>query len=222
MKIIAFVPIKLNNQRLPGKNVKSFENGKPLCYYIFQTLLTLNDVDEVFVYCSDTHIIDFIPPQIRFLQRSTSLDQDSTKINEVLTSFARDVFADIYIMAHATAPFITNTSIEKGLAAVQSGEYDSAFSAKKLQTFLWENERPLNYKLDNIPRTQDLMPIFEETNGFYIYTSDIICKQNRRIGNKPRIIEVSKIESLDIDEQIDFDIANAVFNNLLRKSFYEE
>lgn len=219
MKTVAFVPIKLNNQRLPGKNIKPFENGKPLCYYIFHTLLKLKYIDEVFVYCSNSHIINFIPGKVTFLQRDISLDQDSTKINEVLTAFAKDVSADIYVMAHATAPFIMPTSIEKGLKAVQSKKYDSAFSARKLQTFLWKNDKPFNYELDNIPRTQDLTSIYEETSGFYIYTSDIINKEYRRIGNNPMIVEVSKIESIDIDEQIDFDIANAVFNNLLKDSY---
>ena len=40
MKIIAIVPMKLNNRRLPQKNTKSFTNGKPLCHYILSTLLT--------------------------------------------------------------------------------------------------------------------------------------------------------------------------------------
>lgn len=33
----SFVPMKLNNQRLPQKNTKSFTNGKPLCHYILAT-----------------------------------------------------------------------------------------------------------------------------------------------------------------------------------------
>ena len=28
MKTVAFVPIKLNNERLPGKNIKPFTNGE--------------------------------------------------------------------------------------------------------------------------------------------------------------------------------------------------
>ena len=33
-KIVSFIPIKLNNQRLPGKNLMDLE-GKPLCNYLF-------------------------------------------------------------------------------------------------------------------------------------------------------------------------------------------
>jgi CMP-N-acetylneuraminic acid synthetase len=38
MKTVAFVPIKMNNERLLGKNTKSFDNGEPLIYYILNTL----------------------------------------------------------------------------------------------------------------------------------------------------------------------------------------
>lgn len=218
MKTVAIVPMKLNNRRLPQKNTKSFTNGKPLCYYILSTLLTVEGVDEVYVYCSNSDIQKFIPKGVKYLQRSANLDQDTTKMNEVLRCFANDVPADIYVMTHTTAPFIKKESIEKGLKAVKSGEYDSSFAAKKLQDFLWKDGKPFNYELDNIPRTQDLPVLYEETSGFYIYRNNVMTELNRRIGEKPFIIEVGEIESVDIDEAEDFMIADAIYNYNLRKN----
>ncbi len=222
MKTVAVVPMKLNNRRLPQKNTKSFTNGKPLCSYILSTLLKVRGIDEVYVYCSNPDIKDFIPEGVNYLKRSESLDQDSTKMNEVLKCFAEDVPADIYVMTHTTAPFISSESIEKGLNAVLSGEYDSSFAAKKLQDFIWKDGKPFNYELNNIPRTQDLEPLFEETSGFYIYRSEVMTKLNRRIGDKPFITEVGEIESIDIDEPEDFEIADAVFNHIMRNQDIRE
>lgn len=214
MRTVAVVPIKLNNRRLPQKNTKRFTNGKPLCYYILSTLLTVEGVDEVYVYCSNPDIQEFIPEGVRYLQRSASLDQDTTKMNEVLRCFAADVPADIYVMTHTTAPFISKKSIEKGLRAVESGGYDSSFAAKKLQDFLWKDGIPFNYELSNIPRTQDLPTLYEETSGFYIYKNEVMTKFNRRIGDTPFLVEVGEIESVDIDEPEDFMIADAIYNYL--------
>lgn len=214
MKVIAIVPMKLNNRRLPQKNTKPFTNGKPLCYYILSTLLTMESIDEVYVYCSNPDIQDFIPEGVRYLRRSETLDQDTTKMNEVLQCFASDVPADIYVMTHTTAPFISKESIQKGLDAVISGEYDSSFAAKKLQDFLWKDGKPFNYELESIPRTQDLPPLYEETSGFYVYRADVMKKYSRRIGNHPFIVEVGEIESVDIDEPEDFLIADAIYNHL--------
>lgn len=217
MRTVAVVPMKLNNRRLLHKNTKSFTNGKPLCYYILSTLLTVKGVDDIYVYCSSTDIEKYIPKGIKFLKRSELLDKDTTKMNEVLQQFAYDVPADIYVMTHATAPFISKNSIEKGLNAVLSGEYDSSFAAKKLQDFFWKDGKPFNYKLDQIPRTQDLPVLYKETSGFYIYTADIIKGMNRRIGRKSFIVEIGEIESVDIDETEDFMIADAIYNHIFSK-----
>ena len=215
MKVTAVVPMKLNNRRLPQKNTKCFKNGKPLCWYILSTLLKINEIEEVYVYCSNPDIKKYIPEDVNYLKRSEDLDQDSTKMNEVLQAFAKEIPSDIYVMTHTTAPFIKSSSIKKGLEAVLSGDFGSSFAVKKLQDFLWKDGRPFNYELDNIPRTQDLPPLFEETSGFYIYKSNIITNLNRRIGQKPFLVEVGEIESIDIDEPEDFKIADAIYNHII-------
>ena len=209
-KIVAVVPIKLNNRRLPQKNTKSFTNGSPLCHYILTTLLKVNRIDEIYVYCSNQAIRKYMPEGVKYLKRSESLDKDTTKMNEVLHSFALDIPADIYVMTHTTAPFITAEAINRGLDAVELDGYDSSFAAKKIQDFLWKDGKPVNYNPDNIPRTQDLKPIYAETSGFYIYNYDVIVKLKRRIGNNPYIVEVSEVEAVDIDEEEDFMIADAI------------
>lgn len=216
MKVVAVVPIKLNNKRLPQKNTKSFTNGAPLCTYIFSTLKKVDKIEEIYVYCSNPDITKFLPEGVKYLKRSESLDQDSTSMTEVLNCFAQVVDADIYVMTHTTAPFISEKSISKGLDAVLSGEYDSSFAAKKLQDFLWKDGKPFNYALDNIPRTQDLDTMYEETSGFYVYEKSVMTEKHRRIGDNPFIVEVGEIESVDIDEPEDFMIADAIYNFIKR------
>lgn len=218
MKIVAVVPVKLNNQRLPQKNTKSFSNGRPLCYYILSTLLKVQEIQDIYVYCSSENITDFLPHGIKYLKRSQELDRDETRINEVICSFAEDVQADVYVMAHVTAPFIESKNISKGLHAVLSKKYDSAFSVKKIQDFLWQGGKPLNYEMNHIPRTQDLEPIYQETSGFYIYTNQVINKYGQRIGRYPYLVEVGEIEAVDIDEEEDFLIADAIYNYKLQNN----
>ena len=88
MKTVAIVPMKLNNTRLPQKNIKPFTNGKPLCSYILNTLLKIEEIDEVYVYCSNENIKQFLPDGVKYLKRSETLDTDQTKMNEVLKAFA--------------------------------------------------------------------------------------------------------------------------------------
>ena len=214
MKVVGVVPIKLNSRRLANKNIRSFLNGQPLCYYILSTLLKIAAIDEVYVYCSNEMIKDYIPRGVKFLKRDPQLDQDTTKMNEVLAEFVNTIQADIYVMSHVTAPFVTKATIEKGLDAVLHEKFDSAFSVKKLQDFLWIKGIPFNYNLQNIPRTQDLDIIYKETSGVYIFERSVLLERKGRIGVKPYLLEVGEIEGIDIDEEEDFIIADAVFNYL--------
>ena len=214
MKIVAFVPMKLNSERVKNKNIKEFDNGKPLCSYILNTLKKVKNIDEIYVYCSDEKIKKYIPKGVKYLKRSEELDGQKVKINEVLKAFANDVDADYYLLTHATAPFISKETIEKGVEVIKEGKYDSVLSVSKIQEFLWKDGKPFNYSLDSIPRTQDLEPLYAETCGLYIYSKDLILKQNRRIGDNPYLLEVSKIEALDIDTEDDFFVSNAVSSKL--------
>ena len=217
MKTIAFVPMKLKNERLPGKNTKPFTHGKPLCKYILETLKKVKEIDEIYVYCSDPAILLYLPKGIKFLKRDPALDGSQVKINEVLRAFAEDVPADLYVLAHATAPFVKAETISRGVQAGQSGEYDSALTVFRQQDFFWMDGKPWNYDTKEIPRTQDLMPLYRETTGLYIYESRLILEENRRIGEKPMLLEADWKEAVDINNPEDFVIADAIYNYCMRK-----
>ena len=164
MKTVAFVPIRLNSQRVAGKNLRPLD-GSPLMCHILKTLTEVEGIDEVYVFCSDEGIRALLPEGVQLLLRDPSLDSDTTLGREIYDSFTARVGADLYILAHATSPFIRAATLADALGKVRSGEYDSAFSAEKIQTFAWFEGRPLNYALDNIPRTQTIEPVYIETSA---------------------------------------------------------
>lgn len=213
MKVTAFVPLKLNNERLPGKNTKRFSNGRALCTFILEVLSGVNGLDQVYVFCSDPSVRSLTDPFAKFLSRSKQLDADATSINDVIGAFASKVESDIYVLAHATAPFISSSTIEKAIEAVSNGEHDCAFTVTKVQEFLWKAQEPLNYNPAKVPRTQDLDLIYQETTGIYVYTKTVLDTTGGRIGSSPAFIEVNKIEAVDINEELDFIVADTVLSS---------
>ena len=191
MKTIALIPIKMNSQRIPHKNILPIA-GHPLCWHLCNTLLQVKGIDEVYVYCSDEKIQEYIPNGIIHKKRDSRLDGDLVKGFEIYQSFIDEVDADVYVLAHTTSPFIKKDSVENALNHVLSGENDSAFSAERIQTFAWYKGKPINYDLNDVPRTQDMEPIWVETSAFYIFKKDIFTKYHRRIGYRPYIQEVNQ------------------------------
>lgn len=205
------MPIKLKNERCPGKNIRML-GSKPLLQHELDSLKETGLCDSINIYCSDETVVPHLPEGVNFIQRPAFLDLPTSNFSQIFQNFMDTVEADIYIYAHATAPFITVETMTQCINAVKSGEYDSAFCAVKLQDYLWKNGQPLNFDATNVPRTQDLEPIYQETSGVYVFTKEVFEKHHRRIGMKPFIKEVSFKEAVDIDNPEDFDIAEIMVN----------
>ncbi len=208
-KVVSFIPIKLNNQRLPGKNLMDLA-GKPLCNYIFQTVKQINSIDEKYVYCSDDRIKDYIPEGLSYLKRDTYLDGYQVKGLEIIEYFLKDVVADVYVLTHVTQPFTRVASIENALNKVLYEGYDSAFSCVKLQDYCWYQGKPFNYDMKNIVTTQNLEPIYMETGAFFIFRREVFEKLHQRIGSNPYMYVIDQFEAVDIDTAEDFEFAKVV------------
>lgn len=218
MKTVVLLPIKLNNQRVPGKNIKKFSDGTPLMELIQRACLNAKKVDEIYVFCSNPQVKDYMISGVKYLQRPEFLDTDQANSNDIIREFMKIVDADIYVETHATGPFTKPESIDACVEAVESGKYDSAFLARKIQEFLWEKGKPMNFDVQHFPRTQDLEPVYSEAPGAYVFTRETFEKYDRRVGINPYIHEISEIESRDIDYPEDFEIADALYMSIIKKN----
>lgn len=211
MKTAAMIPIKMNSQRLPGKNIKKFSDGTPLVALIQRACINAEQVDEVYIYCSSEEIKPYILDGVKFLKRPDWLDGDNVNCNDIICEFMKSVDADVYVVSHATGPFTQSRSIDACIEKVTAGGYDSAFLARSMQQFLWRDGNAVNFDVQNFPRTQDLKPIYIEAPGAYVFTRETFCRYRRRVGIKPYIHPVSETEGRDIDNLEDFLIADAVY-----------
>ena len=210
-KIVAIMPIKLNNERLPGKNTKLL-GEKPLLTYALEALIATNLLEDIYVYCSSEEIVDYLPVGVSFLKRPDYLDCSSSNFTQIFETFMGVIDADIYVYAHATAPFLKAETILECISEVALENYDSSFSAIKIQDYFWEDGKPLNFDAANLPRSQDLKPIYRETSGIYVFTKEVFRNLRRRIGEKPYIKEVNFKESIDINNPEDFELAKTLLN----------
>ena len=205
-KIVSFIPIKLNNQRLPGKNLLPL-GGRLMCDYIFDTVNQIEEIAEKYVYCSDESIKAYIPDGLTFFKRDSYLDGFEVKGLEIIEFFLKDVKADIYVLTHVTQPFTRPDSIREALGKVMSGEYDSAFSVVEIKDYCWYRGKPLNYNMQDIVTTQNLEPVYMETGSFFIFTREVFEKYHQRIGIKPYRKIIGQIEAIDIDTAEDYKMA---------------
>lgn len=218
MKTVAFIPIKMNNERTPGKNTKRFYNGKCILEIIQETLVRVTGLDEIYVFCSNEAIREYIVDGVKFLKRPEFLDTKIATPNDIINEFMKLVDSDVYMVSHATSPFVSKEHFEECIEAVVSGKYDSSFTSEKIQKLLWtKDNRPFNFDPENVPRTQDLEPIFDEVSAAYVFAKETFLKYHRRIGINPHLTIVSGVECVDIDYPEDLQIAEAVYKQIINK-----
>ena len=216
MKIIGFVPIKLNNERVPNKNLLKFYDNVHLTTYVLEKLNKVKLFDELYVYCSDKTIINYIPKNsnIIFLQRPGYLDTQKATTYDIIYNFCKQIKVnktDILSMCFVTSPFLEIKTYIGCINKLVLSNYDSCFTVKRIFEFLWNEKQPLNYNLNNVPRSQDLPITYVETTGLYVFRKDVFDKYNARIGENPYLYNVSTIESIDINYPDDWKIADSIY-----------
>ena len=210
MKFSAFIPIKLNSERVPNKNFYEI-CGKPLFYYILSTLQSVELVDEIVIDIDHIEIKEKVNKyfnDIRFNLRKDNLSSPTESVNKIIDSNINNLKNEYIIQTHVTNPLLTSSSINH--AAEQFIKNKKAlFSVNMFQSRFYDTStKPINHDVDILLPTQELEPIYEENSNFYIFSKkQFKNNNNKRIGENSVYYQTSKFESFDIDN---FDDINLV------------
>ena len=124
--------------------------------------------------------------------------------------------------SQVTSPLLRVSTMQSALDSFLSSEnYDSINSVTVEKKFLWKGDSPLNYKYEQTPKSQDLPDIFSLNFAITIITKEEMITQKNVVGTKPKFITLDKVESIDIDDTIDFKIAELIYKEIGMKWLIE-
>lgn len=218
MTTVALMPMKAHSERVKGKNFRDLK-GRPLFQWMLDTLLSVPLIDRV-VINTDAH--DLLrhhelreDARVLIRDRRTEICGDFVSMNRVLKDDVDTVPADTYLMTHTTNPFISAATVTRAIEEYRRGvrelSKDSLFSVNRVQTrFYREDGSAVNHDPDNLVRTQDLEPWFEENSCIYVFSRQSFASTAARIGKRPILFETPRLESLDIDTEDDWDLVQSV------------
>ncbi len=210
--IAALVPMRHHSQRIPAKNYRLLA-GKPLYHHILNSLLSCGEISQVVVDTDSLPIIEGLQndfPDVRTLERPERLRGDTISMNEILEYDTSQVPADFYLQTHSTNPLLRPATISRAIGTFLNRipEHDTLFSVTRLQVRLWDqNGRAINHDPAHLIQTQDLPPVYEENSCLYIFPRATLLERHNRLGQNPLMFEIEAEEAWDIDEELDFAIA---------------
>lgn len=225
-KVVALLPIKTNSERVKGKNFRRF-NGRPLFHWVLDTLLAVEEIQEIVINTDARELLAqhglVENDRIRIRDRKPEICGDLISMNLVLADDVANVPADIYVMTHTTNPLLSPATVRRALSlyqeALRSETNDSLFSVNRIQSrFYRADASAINHDPAMLLRTQDLEPWFEENSNLYIFTASSFAETGARIGKKPLLHEMCRLECLDIDDEEGWQMAEALCQYLSRNN----
>lgn len=210
--------MKGHSERVPNKNIKAFA-GLPLYHHIVKAALDCKYLKDIYIDTDSEIIKENILlsfPHVKIIDRPKFLHGDFVSMNKILEYDLSQIEGDLFLQTHSTNPLLSTATIERAIECFiqNKQDYDSLFSVTRWQTrFYWQNGEPVNHNPEELLRTQDLPPIYEENSNFYIFTKESFKNSgSKRIGLKPYLYEMDPLEAVDIDTEFNFKIAETIFN----------
>lgn len=219
-RVVALVPMRHHSERVPGKNYRLL-GGRPLYAHILAALEGCAEVEQIVVDTDSPVIREGVSaefPRVRLVDRPERLRGGGISTNEVLLHDVQQAPARFYLQTHATNPLVPSATISAAIRTFFDSypQFDSLFSVTRFQKRLWdEGGRPLNHDPNILLRTQDLPALFEENSCFYLFERSVLLSRRNRLGERPRMFEIGPLEAWDIDDESDFEAAEALMQSRL-------
>ena len=225
MSISVFLPTRKGSQRVLNKNTRPFAGYSGGLLELKLRQLSKLDVDEVILSTNDESSINlaekFIKnfPNLRIDIRPDHLASSNTNLTDLIAYAAQISKCDHILWTHVTSPIVNEKTylkaIEKYLTSLDDG-FDSLMSVTTFKNFLWNIEsndiiNRVEGSTKRWPQTQDLENLFEINSAIFIASRKIYEENLDRLGKKPFLFEMDKIEAIDVDWEEDFKIAEAVY-----------
>ena len=216
-KLVALMPMRHSSERVKGKNYRPFGDGRPLFQHMLDVLVTTEGIDKVVIDTDSPTVFEICRrdyPQVILIERPEHLRDGATPMNNVLLHDTTVVESDFYLQTHSTNPLLTRETVQRAIDKFFENFpiRDSLFSVTRMQTRLWDElARAVNHNPNMLLRTQDLPPIYNENSCLYIFEKRTLAERQNRIGLRPFMLEMDPFEAQDIDEEINFHVAEAIF-----------
>lgn len=216
MKTKALVAVRSGSERVVNKNLRPFA-GSNLLELKLKQLLSIPEFDAVVVNSNDDRMLKIASSLgAETVKRDERFASSSVSMSDVYQNMAENIDADVVVYANVTNPLVQTDSYVSGLREFMKvrGDFDSLNSASLVKEFMFLDNKPINYDIENQPRSQDLPDIYALNFAFSILSRADMIRYKNVIGRKPFMFELSEVESVDIDTEFDFDVAEFFYKKM--------
>ncbi|OVE74955.1 hypothetical protein BVX95_00695 [archaeon D22] len=218
--ILAIIPVRGGSKRIPKKNIKPL-NGKPLIYYTIEQAKQSVFVNRIIVSSDDDEILKISSQyEVEVDKRPSILATDTANTVDVLIELVKRLEKqekykpDVIVLLQATTPLRVSEDIDACIKKLIDSGSDSIDTFTRIKDHPYyaftidkdHNAIPLDPK-NFTKRSQDLPDLYVENGAVYVVTRDTLINEHSLYGKKHQGHVMPQKRSIDIDEEIDFELA---------------
>ena len=221
--VLAIVPARGGSKGLPRKNVLPLA-GRPLITHTLDAAAAAVHVTTTIVNTDDDEIADVAKSSgIEVVRRPAAMGNDTAKVDPLLIwtverferTHRRSV--DVVVLLYPTAPLRPSTAIDATISRVIHEGCDSALTLVADHSYLWRVDgaetRPTNYDPANrAPRQTERWNQYRENKAVYAMRRDLLMDTGCRLGGRIGWVEMSPVQSIDVDGGDDLAMAEALLS----------
>jgi len=228
--VLGITPARGGSKGIPRKNIIDV-GGKPLVAHTIAQAKAAKEITHYIVNSEDEEIrqvAESFGAETMTRPDKYAHDQILQEVDLLLQWSVEQyeerhpgLHVDIVVLLYPTAPLRDVASIDKAVAMVKSGDFDSAISVYYDIRYLWKIEedgqtiKPTNYDPNNrMPRQKEVWNQWAENKAIYVMRRDVLFGGGR-IGKRCGYVEMEKWRSVDIDEEADLIMARALINSAI-------
>lgn len=209
----ALIAVRSGSERVKNKNIRRFCNSSLLEIKIRQ-LSRINGIDGIVVNSNDSSMLDLARKlNCETIKRDEKYATSYISMSDVYLNMAENFPADYIAYCNVTNPLIENTTIYNAISMFKEHIKDhvSVNTVHLIKEFMYLDGYAINYNPMNQPRSQDLPDIYALNFAVNIISKSDMIKYKNIICPKHLFLPVNEVESIDIDSELDFEIAEFLF-----------
>jgi len=228
-RVLAITPARGGSKGVPRKNIRSMA-GKPLLQYTVEaargcpliTRYVINTEDAEIRAVAESLGVEVQSRPEEFWHDNTFQEVDRLLQWAVADFESREGRVDVVVLLYPTAPLRPTQAITDCIDLVLNKGYDSALTLREDRSYLWERVDddstvvPVNYDPKKRgPNQLEGWNQWIENKAVYAMRRDLLMETGCRLGGRMGYVEMGRLESIDIDTQSDFLLAEQLL--LLRE-----
>ena len=229
MTTVACIFARGGSKGIPNKNIKSF-SGRPLISWAVELALRVRQINEVFVSTDSEEIAEIARragATVPFIRPSELATDTSSEWHswQHFISYLNDKggrLPEVFLSLPATSPLRTINDVENCLNEFKKGRADFVVGITPSQRNPYFNmikkgqDNQVNLviqQVDKYARRQDTPEIFDLTTVCYVGKPSTILTKNSIFEGKVAGVEIPRERAIDIDTELDFQIAEFLFKS---------